>query len=127
MRTSTSSSDPFQAAAQQAYLRKRTPLNCPEQFLIEPVFIISPVFFQHLGLDRCPVPACVAKISKRGFTPTGPRTIYGVEFNFKAIGLEYECIDHGVFSTTSSERFWKDIAPWKCGQFLFYLSNLIHI
>ncbi|KAF8589232.1 hypothetical protein K439DRAFT_1658049 [Ramaria rubella] len=96
--------------------RKRVSKRDPAEFLIEPVHIISPVFYPDLPLDKCPVDGCLEPITKKGVTTTtttGFRTVYGLESNVKAIGMEYTCPTHKVFSTTSSDKFWNYLKPWK--------------
>lgn len=119
MQTGISSLNTFEVTTDQAYIRDTSPLSNPAQFTVEPVYVLSPVFDQYLGLDKCQISGCTGTISKRGFTPAGPRSAYGVSFNIKIIGLEYHCSQHGVFSNTSSDRFWNHLQPWQCGIIYF--------
>ncbi|KAF8577572.1 hypothetical protein K439DRAFT_1664152 [Ramaria rubella] len=94
-------------------IRKRVAESDPAEFLIESVHIINPVFYPDLRLDKCPVGGCMESVEKKGFRATGFRTIYGLECNIKAIGMEYNCLPHKAFSTTSSDKFWTYFKPWQ--------------
>ncbi|KIJ32203.1 hypothetical protein M422DRAFT_265999 [Sphaerobolus stellatus SS14] len=45
---------------------------------------------------------CTKKIIPRGTCLTGPRTVYGLEYNIT--GFEYQCKTHGTFTTTSPKK-----------------------
>ncbi|GJJ09977.1 hypothetical protein Clacol_004202 [Clathrus columnatus] len=108
----------FHGKTDQEYIHDMSPLNNPAQFFVEPVYVISPVFDQYLGPDKCHVPGCTGTIMKRGFT--APRNVYGISSNIKAIGMEYSCLEYKVFGNMSCDRFWNNIEPWKCGNVPYF-------
>ncbi|KIJ51651.1 hypothetical protein M422DRAFT_157761 [Sphaerobolus stellatus SS14] len=87
----------------------------PEKYLVEPIYVLSPIFHPHFPLDKCPVPGCSKPVERKGFSSTGFRTIYGLEHNIKVIGMEYACEEHKGFSTTSVDKFLSFFKPWLLG------------
>ncbi|KIJ30366.1 hypothetical protein M422DRAFT_187241 [Sphaerobolus stellatus SS14] len=76
----------------------------PSKYLINPVHVVSAALYPDLGLEKCPEDGCTEKIIPRGPCPTGPRTVYGLEYNITVIGFEYQCKTHGTFTTTSPKK-----------------------
>lgn len=96
-----------------------------EDALVEPVYIMSPVYFPKMGLieHKCPVPNCMHKLHRNGFTSSGFRSMYGLKSNLKVLGMDFKCEEHGKFSTTSPNKFWSHFDSWLLRQSLFFITR----
>ncbi|KIJ33112.1 hypothetical protein M422DRAFT_52567 [Sphaerobolus stellatus SS14] len=74
----------------------------PSKYLINPVHVVLAALYHDFGLEKCPEDGCTEKIIPRGTCSTGPRTVYGLEYNIT--GFEYQCKTHSTFTTTSPKK-----------------------